>query len=87
MEKLPELQILESFDKGNSIRVIAEEFNTYPMKIQRILKKYNRKRNLKEATEISLKTGRFKGMTGKKHSVETKSKISKSALDKQEKPA
>lgn len=61
-----------------STYIIAKEFNTYPNKIRRIIKKNGYElKDKSEAQKIALKEGRSKHPTkGKKRRAETKEKIS-----------
>jgi very-short-patch-repair endonuclease len=68
---------LKRYEEGASPYEIAEEFNTYPNKVRRFLKKHTTLRNKGEAQSIALKSGRKKHPTsGKKRSAKDKAKIS-----------
>jgi very-short-patch-repair endonuclease/predicted DNA-binding protein YlxM (UPF0122 family) len=71
--------ITKKYNEGFSCAEIAEEFNTYSKKIERILKKNNVKiRSRAEAMKLALKKGRADHPTeGKKRTEETKLAISK----------
>lgn len=73
-------RILTMYDNNESTYVIAQEFNTYPNKIRRVLLKNGRTlRSKKEAQKLALATGRSEHPTeGKERSEEVKTQISES---------
>lgn len=74
-----ELVLKEYFHNNKSATQIAEEYHTYPNKINRMLKKAGYElRTRSEAQQVALETGRSEHPTkGKEMSDETKIKISK----------
>lgn len=74
--------LTEYFDKLRSVDELAEEFNTYPNKIARAIKKAGRKlRNKSESQKVALIKGRIEHPTkGKKVDAKTKNKISKKIM-------
>lgn len=75
--------IRESYEQGNSIRVISKELSTYPNKIRRALIKMGVSlRDKSEAQSIALSSGRHKHPTkGTERSEETKMKISEAVAN------
>lgn len=57
--------VVEKYKQGRTIREIADELNSYPMYIYRILKKYKQVRDKKEATLKAQEMGRYKPRRGK----------------------
>lgn len=79
MKSIDDKYVIEKYSEGFSCAEIAEEFNTYSKKIERILKKNNVKiRNKAEAMKLAIKRGRADHPTeGKKRTDEAKLAISK----------
>lgn len=71
-------KICDMYDDNKSIRDIASEFDTYPNKIARILKKAGKElRSKEEAARIAVENGKIKPpMLGKKRTQEEKDNIS-----------
>jgi very-short-patch-repair endonuclease/transposase-like protein len=79
-----ETEIVNSYLTGDkSVQEIAEEYNTYPNKIRRLLKKHGVElKSRSEAQKLSLLKGRRAHPTaGKKRSEEEKIKISHAVLN------
>lgn len=79
MSKIDEGYVIEQYQKNSSTYSIAKELDTYPKKIERILKKNGiTLRSRSQAQANAIKTGRSKHPTkGEKRSEEDKNKISK----------
>mgnify|MGYP003646486763 CR=1 FL=1 len=79
MPKIDESYVIKKYEQNSSTYSIAKELNTYPKKIERILKKNGVVlRSRSEAQTNAIKTGRTKHPTkGEKRSEEDKNKISK----------
>lgn len=79
MKSIDDKYVVDKYTEGFSCAEIAEEFNTYAKKIERILKKNNVKiRNKAEAMKLAIKRGRADHPTeGKKRTDEAKLAISK----------
>jgi len=79
MKSIDDKYVIEQYLKGCSCAEIAEEFNTYSKKIERILKKSDVKiRSRAEAMKLAIKKGRADHPTeGKKRTDEVKLAISK----------
>lgn len=78
MSKIDEKYVINRYSENQSTYSIAKELNTYPKKIERILKKNNVKMRTKsESQKIALESGRTKHPTkGKKRTEEEKLSIS-----------
>tara|TARA_R110000850_G_scaffold226387_2_gene351642 strand:+ start:931 stop:1704 length:774 start_codon:yes stop_codon:yes gene_type:complete len=79
MNKIDESYVVKQYDDGSSTIAIAKELNTYPKKIERILKKNGTTlRSRSESQTLAIKQGRAKHPTkGIKRTEEEKVKISK----------
>lgn len=79
MPKIDESYVIKKYEQNSSTYSIAKELDTYPKKIERILKKNGIVlRSRSEAQTNAIKTGRTKHPTkGEKRSEEDKNKISK----------
>lgn len=72
-------EILKMYDDGQSTYEIAKVYNTYPLKVTRLIKKHRNLRTRSEAQKLALETGRHEHPTkGKKRTEEEKVKISES---------
>ena len=78
MSSIDESYVIEQYENKKSTYSIAKELNTYPKKIERILKKNNIPiRSKSESQKIAIETGRSKHPTkGKTRTEEEKFKIS-----------
>ena len=78
MSKIDEGYVIKKYSENFSTYSIAKELDTYPKKIERILKKNGIKlRSKSEAQALAIKSGRAKHPTeGKERSAEQKLKIS-----------
>jgi very-short-patch-repair endonuclease len=78
MSKINEEYVINRYNENQSTYSIAKELNTYPKKIERILKKNNIKiRSKSESQKLALKNGRTKHPTkGKVRTEEEKLNIS-----------
>ena len=76
--QIDELEILNLYDQGMSLALIAKDKNTYVNKILRILEKHGKKRRTRnEAQKLALEKGiAIHPTLGTKRSTETKKKIS-----------
>ncbi len=73
---------IEKYNNGASPYEIAEEFNTYPNKVRRFLKKHVVIRSKGQAQSLAMKSGRKKHPTeGKIRSSEERAKISEGIND------
>jgi len=77
--EINESYVIKKYQQNHSTYSIAKELNTYPKKIERILKKHGHKlRNKSEAQSLALESGRSKHPTqGIPRTEEQKIKISK----------
>lgn len=80
MKDINEQYVIRKYQENNSTYSIAEELQTYPKKIERILKKHGLKlRSKSESQSLAIKAGRCNHPTkGKKRTEEEKLKISES---------
>lgn len=78
MSEIDEKYVIEQYKKNKSTYTIAQELNTYPNKIKRILNKHGYTlRNKQDAQLLALKSGRSKHPTmGKQRTESEKNKIS-----------
>jgi very-short-patch-repair endonuclease len=78
MKNIDETYVIDQYRNGSSTLQIAKEFDTYPKKIERILKKNNEPiRSKSESQKLALKKGRSKIPTeGKVRTEEEKLAIS-----------
>ena len=61
MNKIDESYVVKQYDDGSSTIAIAKELNTYPKKIERILKKNGTTlRSRSESQTLAIKQGRAK---------------------------
>jgi len=76
---IDESYVIKQYSNGSSTIAIAKELNTYPKKIERILKKNGTSmRSRSESQSLAIKQGRAKHPTkGTKRTEEEKNKISK----------
>ena len=79
MKNIDEKYVIEKYAEGSSTIQIAKELDTYPKKIERILKKNNQIiRSRSESQKLAIKKGRSKHPTeGMKRTEEEKIAISK----------
>jgi very-short-patch-repair endonuclease len=81
MSSINESYVIQQYVNGHSTIVIAKELNTYPKKIERILKRHGQSlRSKSESQALAIKKGRSKHPTEGSHRTEEhKIKISKGA--------
>jgi len=79
MKKIDESYVIKKYSEGSSTIQLAKELDTYPKKIERILKKNNQKiRTRSESQKLAIEQGRSKHPTeGMKRSEAEKIAISK----------
>ncbi len=79
MKNIDEKYVIEKYADGSSTIQLAKELETYPKKIERILKKHNQPiRSSSESQKLAIQKGRSKHPTkGRKRSEEEKLAISK----------
>lgn len=78
MKNIDEAYVIKNYTEGQSTISLAKELNTYPKKIERILKKNGQSlRSRSESQTLAIKNGRAKHPTkGLKRTEEEKAKIS-----------
>ena len=77
MKNINESYVIKQYTEGHSTISLAKELNTYPKKIERILKKHGRSlRSRSESQTLAIQNGRAKHPTkGLKRTEEEKAKI------------
>ena len=78
MKNIDEVYVIKNYTEGQSTISLAKELNTYPKKIERILKKNGQSlRSRSESQTLAIQNGRAKHPTkGLKRTEEEKAKIS-----------
>jgi very-short-patch-repair endonuclease len=78
MKQIDETYVIKKYNEGLSCAEIAEQFNTYSKKIERVLKKNGvQTRSKSEAAKNAIKSGRSKPPTTGERTEEEKNAISK----------